>query len=180
MAEDSDTGAVAAAGALGMMPVMGGVFAAAGAAANLVYELGEMDNFKKRVDQLLVTLKESEAAPDKVGTDRLERGKLGGGSFKEAAFLYESYSLVHTELENLSKVLGMQIEGMRLAVQVSQTGYDKIDDDIRARMRALNSEIEAYYDKDRDPYANQGAEGKRDAEPKSQPSDSGTAGQDGY
>ncbi|WP_406401997.1 hypothetical protein OH805_22935 [Streptomyces sp. NBC_00879] len=177
MAEDSGAGAL---GAFSMMPVVGGVFAAAAAAKDLVYELGEMDNFRKRVNELLATLNESEAAPDKVGADRLERGKLGGGDFREAAFLYESYNLVHTELENLSKVLGMQIEGMRLAVQVSQTGYDKVDEDIRARMRALNAKIEAYYDKDRDPYANQGTESKSEAAPQSQPSDSGTAGQDGY
>ncbi|MFK4223012.1 hypothetical protein [Streptomyces sp. NPDC019890] len=177
MAEDSGQGAL---GAFSAMPVMGGAFAMVAAVKDLVYELGEMDSFKKRVDELLKMLNESEAAPDKVGADRLERGKLGGGNFKEAGFLYESYSLVHTELENLSKVLGMQIEGMHLAVQASQTGYDKIDEDIRSRMRALNAKIEAYYDKDRDPYANQVTKSKSEAAPQSQPSDSGTAGQDGY
>jgi hypothetical protein len=177
VAEDNGAGTL---GALSAIPFMGGVAAVAAAAKDLVYELGEMDNFKKRVDELLAKLNDSEAAPDKVGEDRLERHKLGGGDFKEAAFLYESYNIVHTELENLSKVLGMQIEGMRLAVQVSQTGYDDVDDDIRRRMRALNAEIEAHYDKDRDPYANQGPEGKGDAAPKSQPANSGTAGGEGY
>ncbi|MEU6284696.1 hypothetical protein [Streptomyces sp. NPDC047028] len=128
-----------------------------------------MKSFKKRVDELLLELDKSEAAPGKVGQDRLTRAQLGSSDFKEAQFLYDSYTLVHDELENLSKALGAQIEGMGLAVHASRVGYQNLDDGIKARMKEINAEAERYYDADRDPYAQQptapttsGSEGTRD------------------
>jgi hypothetical protein len=114
-----------------------------------------MKNFKKRVDELLIELDKSEAAPGKVGQDRLSRAQLGSSDFKEAQFLYDSYTLVHDELENLSKALGAQIEGMGLAVHASRVGYANLDDDIRTRMKEVNAEAEKYYVVDRDPYVEQ-------------------------
>ncbi|GHA13924.1 hypothetical protein ACFOOM_32900 [Streptomyces echinoruber] len=115
-----------------------------------------MKRFKKRVDELLRELDESEAAPGKVGRDRLSRAHLGSADFKEAQFLYESYTIVHDELENLSRALSAQIEGMGLAVHASQVGYENLDHDIRARMKEVNAEAERYYVPQRDPYARQG------------------------
>ncbi|MFG2887210.1 hypothetical protein ACGFYV_33820 [Streptomyces sp. NPDC048297] len=114
-----------------------------------------MKKFKKRVDELLIDLEKSEAAPGKVGDDRLPRSQLGSTHFKEAQFLYDSYTIVHDELENLSKALSAQIEGMGLAVHASRVGYQNLDEDIKARMKAVNAESEKYYDIDRDPYADQ-------------------------
>ncbi|KES03369.1 hypothetical protein BU52_30890 [Streptomyces toyocaensis] len=111
-----------------------------------------MKGFKKRVDELLRELDDSEAAPAKVGRDRLSRAQLGSAEFKEAQFLYDSYAVVHDELEKLSKALGAQIEGMGLAVQASRVGYENLDADIKARMRAVNAEAEKYYVVERDPY----------------------------
>ncbi|MGW2619947.1 hypothetical protein [Streptomyces sp. NPDC001500] len=111
-----------------------------------------MKGFKKRVDELLLELDRSEAAPGKVGRDRLTRGQLGSADFKEAQFLYDSYAAVHDELENLSKALSAQIEGMGLAVHASRVGYENLDGDIRARMREVNAQAEKYYVADRDPY----------------------------
>ncbi|MBA8944777.1 hypothetical protein FHS33_003215 [Streptomyces calvus] len=113
---------------------------------------GAMKSFKKRVDELLRELDESEAAPNRVGQDRLSRAQLGSADFKEAQFLYDSYAIVHDELENLSKALGAQIEGMGLAVQASRVGYENLDADIKARMKAVNAEAEKYYVAERDPY----------------------------
>ncbi|MEU5365210.1 hypothetical protein ABZ354_17330 [Streptomyces sp. NPDC005925] len=118
-----------------------------------------MAGFKKRVDDLLIELEKSEAAPDKVGQDRLTRTQLGSADFKEAQFLYESYAIVHDELENLSKALTAQIEGMGLAVHASRVGHENLDDDIRARMKAVNAEVEKYYVANRDPYREQPANG---------------------
>lgn len=114
-----------------------------------------MAGFKKRVDELLRELDDSEAAPAKVGRDRLPRAELGSPEFKEAQFLYDSYAIVHDELEKLSKALGAQIEGMGLAVQASRVGYENLDADIKARMKAVNAEAEKYYVVERDPYADQ-------------------------
>ncbi|MGW0846356.1 hypothetical protein ACWD26_40740 [Streptomyces sp. NPDC002787] len=126
-----------------------------------------MKDFKKRVDNLLVELGKSEAAPDKVGQDRLSRAQLGSADFKEAQFLYESYAIVHDELENLSKALSAQIEGVGLAVHASRVGFENLDEDIKARMREVNAEVDKYYDVDRDPYAQRQAEqqGKHQGEP---------------
>ncbi|WP_121716253.1 hypothetical protein [Streptomyces sp. E5N91] len=112
-----------------------------------------MKGFKKRVDELLLELDRSEAAPGKVGQDKLTRAHLGSAEFKEAQFLYDSYAVVHEELEKLSKALSAQIEGMGLAVHASRVGYENLDGDIRARMRAVNAEAEKYYVAGRDPYA---------------------------
>ncbi|WP_367049313.1 hypothetical protein [Streptomyces sp. Je 1-332] len=115
-------------------------------------QAGAMKGFKRRVDNLLSDLEGSPAAPGTVGADRLSRAQLGSGEFKEAQFLYESYEIVHDELEKLSKALGAQIEGLGLAVHASRVGYDNLEDDIRARMKAINAEAEGYYDASRDPY----------------------------
>ncbi|MEU1144687.1 hypothetical protein ACFYO9_00070 [Streptomyces sp. NPDC005863] len=112
-----------------------------------------MKGFKKRVDNLLLELEGSEAAPGKIGATRLSREQLGSADFKEAQYLYDSYAIVHDELEKLSKALGAQIEGLGLAVHASRVGYDNLEDDIRARMKAVNAEAEKYYDVGRDPYA---------------------------
>ncbi|MFG2814203.1 hypothetical protein [Streptomyces sp. NPDC048410] len=127
----------------------------AGVNPNLALDIqhNAMKSFKKRVDALLVELDKSEAAPGKVGEDRLPRARLGASTFKEAQFLHDSYTIVHDELENLSKALSAQIESMGLAVHASRVGYANLDEDIKARMRAVNAETEKYYDAERDPYA---------------------------
>ncbi len=130
-----------------------------------------MKNFKKRVDDLLIELGKSEAAPDQVGQDRLSRAQLGSADFKEAQFLYESYAIVHDELENLSKALSAQIEGVGLAVHASRVGFENLDEDIKARMREVNAEVDKYYDVDRDPYARRQGE-QQQGEPVAEVADS--------
>lgn len=131
----------------------------------LKIEAEKMKAFKTRVDDLLIELDGSEAAPGKMGDDRLRRAQLGAPELGEAQFLFESYAVVHDELTKLSKVLGAQIEGMGLAVQTSRVGYEDIDDDIRARMKAINAEVESYYDKNRDPFV-EDAPTKKEADKK--------------
>ncbi|MDQ1008166.1 hypothetical protein QFZ82_002651 [Streptomyces sp. V4I23] len=126
----------------------------------LAIEAQKMRGFKKRVDDLLIVLDGSEAAPGRMGEDRVSRGQLGSADFGEAQFLFESYTIVHDELEKLSKALGAQIEGMGLAVHSSQVGYENVDQDIRDRMKAVNAEVESYYDRERDPFVEQGPEKK--------------------
>ncbi|MCF3961725.1 hypothetical protein [Streptomyces fuscigenes] len=133
--------------------LFGGVVGAAVAGVNdLMSNLADMKKFKKDVDGLLVELHGSQAAPTRVGQDRMQRTHLGGEGFHEAQFLYASYDNVHTELENLSKTLGLQIESMSLAIETSGKSYNDLDEDIKSRMHKLNSEIEAQYHPDRDPY----------------------------
>ncbi|MDW4914109.1 hypothetical protein [Streptomyces californicus] len=130
----------------------------------LAIEAQKMKAFKKRVDDLLIALGDSEASPDRMGEGRVSRAQLGSAEFGEAQYLYESYTVVHDELEKLSKALGAQIEGMGLAVQTSRVGYEDLDLETRERMRAINAQAELYYDQERDPFAKNVKEKKADRE----------------
>ncbi|MFD9793294.1 hypothetical protein ACFWXK_20360 [Streptomyces sp. NPDC059070] len=150
MAQDNGgvgSGADALVPVLGLMPVVG---AAAGAgvvaAADLAREAESMLTFKKRVDGLLTKLNGSEAAPVKIGADRLAKSELGPPDFKEGAYLYGVYELVHDRIGQLSRALGMQIEGLCIAVLAAENGYDAVDEDVRDRMRAISGELQKQYD----------------------------------
>ncbi|MEV8627404.1 hypothetical protein [Streptomyces sp. NPDC051079] len=139
MAEATDSGG--GGGIPFILPVLPGVAGVAAAATNLVVELGEMDNLKKRVDKLLEDFGGSPGGPKKIGEDWLEKDGLGGPGFHEADFLYGSYTVVREQLVKFSKVLELQMESMKLAIHATQHGYQSIDDDIRAKMKRLNAEI---------------------------------------
>lgn len=140
MAEESDTGAVAAAGALGAFGLIP-MASSAAAVAKMVADMESMGSFRTEVHKILADLEDSEAAPDKVSADRLEPSHLGKPEFRESAFLYGAYSMVHDELEKLSKILTLQIDGLSIAVQASQVGYENIDYDIQRRMLRLAGEM---------------------------------------
>ncbi|MEU9860371.1 hypothetical protein AB0D99_05810 [Streptomyces sp. NPDC047971] len=141
MAEAAMDGGGGASGSLSTMGMFGGVIGAAAAAASLAVEVSELANLKSRVDQLLKDFQESHAGPGKIANDWLDKGALAGPGFKEAEFLFSSYDVVREELLKFSKVLGLQMESMKIAIDFSKTGYENIDDDIRARMRLLNTQI---------------------------------------
>ncbi|WMX45920.1 hypothetical protein RGF97_15155 [Streptomyces roseicoloratus] len=120
--------------------------------AALAIEAEKMKTFKKRVDDLLIELGGSEAAPGKVGDDRLACAQLGSGDFGEAQFLFDSYTVVHDELEKLSRALETPIEGTGLAVHSSRVGYENVDHDIRDCMKEANAEVESHYNRERNPF----------------------------
>ncbi|MER8044230.1 hypothetical protein [Streptomyces sp. NPDC094032] len=140
MAEATDSGG-AVNTALSLMPLMGGVGAVAGAAASLAVEVNELAHLKDRVDALLTGFEGSNAGPGKIGEDWLEEAALAGPGFHEAGYLFSSYTVVRDELIKFSKVLGLQMESMKIAIDLSKSGYENIDDDIRRRMRSLNTQI---------------------------------------
>ncbi|MFV0129684.1 hypothetical protein ACLGI4_18570 [Streptomyces sp. HMX112] len=153
------------------LPLAGAVSAAAARVKKLAYDLGEIGNLKSRVDELLRDFNESQAAPTKISDGWLQQASLGGTGFKEAEYLYASYNIVREELENFSKVLGLQMESMKLAIHASEKGYQNIDDDVRDRMKALNAQIVAMQNED----------DKSNAGPKAQqPSGAGAGGQGGF
>ncbi|WP_308404419.1 hypothetical protein [Streptomyces sp. ATCC 21386] len=117
------------------------------AAADVYTELSSFQTFKKRIDQLIIDLKGSDAGPGKVGQHQLERAQFGGGSgeWAEAAGLFTAYETVITELENLSKLLSDSMEGVGIAVMASHKGYENIDLDIRDRMAAISAETTEHY-----------------------------------
>ncbi|MEU8761246.1 hypothetical protein [Streptomyces sp. NPDC048659] len=157
MAEATDSGGGGAMDtALSLLPLLGGGI---GAAASLAVEVNELAHLKDRVDALLTTFEGSEAGPGKIGEDWLEEASLAGPGFHEADFLFASYNVVRDELLTFSKVLGLQMESMKIAIDFSKKGYAEVDDDIRRRMRALNTQITALQGDDRKQGVQQTAHG---------------------
>ncbi|MEU2743272.1 hypothetical protein ABZ656_50505 [Streptomyces sp. NPDC007095] len=134
----AELGAVA-----GAMAASGiGPFAGVGAAvAQALRVEGEtLTTFKKRVDDLLTQLEKSKAAPRRIADGALPTGRLG--DFDEADALHASYTRVHSQLEKLSKMLALQIEGLVVTVDASKTGYHNLDDDIRGRLSRIRIEAD--------------------------------------
>ncbi|WP_327403134.1 hypothetical protein OG194_25570 [Streptomyces sp. NBC_01288] len=119
-----------------------GPFAGIGAAvAQALRVEGEtLTTFKKRVDDLLTQLEESKAAPRRIADGGLPTGRLG--SFDEADALHASYTRVHSRLEQLSKMLALQIEGLVVTVDASKSGYHNLDDDVRDRLSRIRVEAD--------------------------------------
>ncbi|MFC9495043.1 hypothetical protein [Streptomyces sp. NPDC056982] len=133
--------------------ILGAVGAAQAAVGEVVTELESFTKFQQRVDQLIKDLKGSDAGPQKIGQEPLNRHQFGGGAagWGAADGLFTSYQTVLTELEKLSKVLSDSIEGMGIAVLASHKGYANIDVDIRDRMAAISAETKDHYGGEYDP-----------------------------
>ncbi|MFF3289811.1 hypothetical protein [Streptomyces sp. NPDC003023] len=144
--------------------------------ASMLYDAESMVSFKKRVDQLVIDLGDSPAAPDQVGTAYTKRNHFGGGdgAWAEAAGLNASYELVIERLKELSQLMGDCLEGMGIAVVSAKNGYADIDDDIRRRMLAIQHRTQRHYDADQDPTAEQRP--PADGAPAAQPGDTAGAG----
>ena len=120
------------------------VGAAAAAAQAMRVEGETLAKFKRRVDALLRDLEKSKAAPKSISTGTLPGGRLG--TFDEANALHASYTHVHNQLENLSKMLALQIESLVVTVDASRTGYDNLDEDVRARLSRIRAQADALTD----------------------------------
>ncbi|MEV8533518.1 hypothetical protein [Streptomyces sp. NPDC051211] len=127
----------------------------------LFVEHESMVNYKKRVDALLDQLKGSKAEHGKFADGTLGAEDLGKG-FVEAASLHTAYNKVRTEMENLSKTLANQIESLAIAIEASRVGYENMDEDVKARMRALQKQAQEQYVPARDPEADKTGGGKQE------------------
>ncbi|MCM2392275.1 hypothetical protein [Streptomyces albipurpureus] len=139
MAEDDGTGRPVY-GRPTPMPSKGG------GGKDLDVDADELVKFKDRVDNLLVKLESSPAAPNRMNEGAVPAGDLGVG-FSEATALHGIYQKVHAELQNLSKGLAGQIEGLSIAVQGSTKGYQNIEEDIKERMRTISKDAREAYDR---------------------------------
>ncbi|WP_255955529.1 hypothetical protein [Streptomyces odontomachi] len=112
-------------------------------ASDLRRGAGALKTFKKRVDGVLDKLDGSPGSAKQVAQHELPPTALkGAGEFHEADHLYTQYARVHEELKHLSKMLGLQIEAMGIAVHGADIGYDNLDDDQRRRFHALQTQIQ--------------------------------------
>ncbi|QES48479.1 hypothetical protein DEJ50_12275 [Streptomyces venezuelae] len=127
----------------------------------LYVEHESMVSYKKRVDALLDQLKGSKAEHGKFADGTLGAGDLGTG-FTEAQGLHTAYNKVRSEMENLSKALANQIESLAIAIEASRVGYENMDEDVKARMRALQRQAHEQYVPGRDPEAPKPGEPAKD------------------
>ncbi|MEU2396069.1 hypothetical protein [Streptomyces sp. NPDC007369] len=111
-----------------------------------------LSGYKKKVDELLTKLKGSEAYDKKLAHGTLPEGTLGKG-FAEADALFKTYSTVHEQLENLSKGLAAQIEGLGIAVLTSGKGFEGVDEETKRRMHSIVVQAKEDYVPERDPLA---------------------------
>jgi len=116
--------------------------------------------FKKQLDEMLKDLEESPAAKKEISRHRIAAAAYG--KFPAAEELAASYHRVHARLEELSEILGDQLEALGVAVQISDRGYDSIDAEQAARMREINKRAQSYYDKT-DPQRGQSADDNANA-----------------
>ncbi|MFD9720439.1 hypothetical protein [Streptomyces sp. NPDC059076] len=159
MAEDDGTGRPVH-GRPTPMPSKGG------SGKDLDVDAEELLKFKDRVDKLLVKLESSPAAPTRMTDGQVPAGDLGVG-FGEATALHGIYQKVHAELQNLSKGLAGQIEGLSIAVHGSTKGYQNIEEDIKERMRTISKDArEAYDRREEERRGSEPAEPAEPAEPK--------------
>ncbi|MCT2591272.1 hypothetical protein LHJ74_15385 [Streptomyces sp. N2-109] len=125
----------------------------------LLAGLESMRGFKKRVDGLLDELDGSDAQPVRIADDRITPAGLGTG-FGEASTLHHSYTLIHEQLTELSRILSGQISALSTALTGARSGYEGVDLDTRDQMWAIQAESERHYDPKHDPYAKEQGTGK--------------------
>jgi hypothetical protein len=111
-------------------------------ASDLRRGAGALKTFKKRVDGILDKLDGSPGSAKHIARQEISHSSLkGAGEFFEADFFYARYTDVHENLKRLSRTLGLQIEAMGIAVYAADIGYDNLEDDLRRRFYALQSQI---------------------------------------
>jgi hypothetical protein len=137
-------------------------------------ELETLTTFKNRIDDMLKDLDSSDAAPKKIGEDRLQAGHLGTG-FGESSKLMSAYSHVHDRLHTLSGLLADQIEAMSISVTGARDGYANVDEEQRRRMWAIYDTTDKDYNPKLDPNAPQKT-GSTAPDDGSQNSDVGSTG----
>ncbi|MFC5722735.1 hypothetical protein ACFP1Z_21430 [Streptomyces gamaensis] len=112
--------------------------------SGLAAELSSLQEFKGRVDELLVKLGDSEAAPPRLSGDRLPADSLGR-NFEAVQALYGAYHTVHEDLATLSQLLSDQIEALGVAVRGAGSGYADVDVEQRDRMWAVQERLRGFY-----------------------------------
>ncbi|TGA87065.1 hypothetical protein, partial [Streptomyces sp. MZ04] len=105
--------------------------------------LGALKTFRQRIDTLLTEFEGSAGGASELGGYKLTRGSFSGAgsAFPAADSLYSQYDQVHERLTSLSKMLGTQIDAMSIAARGVDRGFDNLDEDLRQRFWAIQTEI---------------------------------------
>ncbi|MEV5875504.1 hypothetical protein AB0L75_14975 [Streptomyces sp. NPDC052101] len=115
-----------------------------GGGSDLRRGLEALKIFQKRVNNALSTFDGSPGASSTIAQHAIGRASFSGTEiqFNEAADLHGRYQHVHDRLIHLSKSLGLHIEALNLAVQAADVGYDNVEEEVRERFWAIQSELD--------------------------------------
>lgn len=115
-----------------------------GGGSDLRRGLEALKIFQKRVKSALETFDGSPGASSSIAQHAIGRASFSGTGipFSEAADLHGQYERVHERLTNLSKSLGLHIEALRIAVQAADAGYDNVEEELRERFWAIQSQLD--------------------------------------
>lgn len=112
-----------------------------GGAADVRRGYMALSTFKKRVDDLLTAFEASAGGSSKVAAHRLPATSFGAGDFPEAKALHVEYERVHERITSLSKMLGLQMEAMQIAVHGVDVTFDNLEDEQRYRFHEIRTEV---------------------------------------
>ncbi|MEU2873639.1 hypothetical protein ABZ769_31310 [Streptomyces olivoreticuli] len=130
--------------------------------SNLAKEAETLTKFKSRIETIMSELEKSPASQKAISHQAISKGAYGTG-FDSADKLAELYDKVHNRLQTLSQILGDQVESMGIAAVVAERGYDGIDAEQAARLRAIEERVRKNY---HDPKAGKPAQAPGGHEPK--------------
>ncbi|MCC9306840.1 hypothetical protein LN042_06930 [Kitasatospora sp. RB6PN24] len=111
--------------------------------ADLKVEVETLSEFKKKVDAMLTSLDDSDAAQPKISQQSLDQGHLG--AFPDATNLLNAYDVVHQNLQTLSATLSQQIKAMSIALNININGYQEVDDEQRRALWNIYAETNNQY-----------------------------------
>lgn len=104
-----------------------------------------LKTFQKQVDGIFQKFAESAGDTSKVSGYTVTRGAFSGaGDFAEATGLYGEYERAHQHITNLTKMLGLQIEALTIAVQGADIGFDNLEEEQRRRFHEIRTEVNQY------------------------------------
>ncbi|MDH6144241.1 hypothetical protein P3T35_006280 [Kitasatospora sp. GP30] len=113
-------------------------------AADLKVEVETLSEFKKKVDAMLQSLDESDAAEPKISQQSLDQGHVGTG-FPDATNLLQAYNVVHQNLQTLSTTLSDQIQAMSIALNINMVGYTNVEDSQRQALWKIYNQTDEQY-----------------------------------
>lgn len=111
---------------------------------DLVQKDETLEKFKGRIEDVLKLLEKSPSSPKSIDSLKVDKATYGT-NFAAAEALAREYDRVHARLTEMSKTFGDLIEGMGLAVQAADKGYDSLDVDQAARLRAIQARLRQQY-----------------------------------
>ncbi|MFI1798701.1 hypothetical protein ACH427_15310 [Streptomyces sp. NPDC020379] len=129
---------------------------------NLVKEAETLAKFKGRIDTIVSELEKSPASQKAIAHQTIAKGAYGTG-FGSADDLAKLYDKVHDQLKTLSQTLGDQVEAMGIAAVVAERGYDGMDAEQAARLKAIEERVRKNY---HDPTTGKPSPAKGGHEPK--------------